>query len=99
MSTTMIIEIVAVINDSRRAWSAAALVSTVPASAQGARSTRPTNGSTRNNKATTAGTAISRGTRPRQAPSASGLTTAGSTAGFPPTDMDSGSGLRKARLR
>jgi hypothetical protein len=63
MSTTMIVETVAVITDSWRACSAPSLLSTAPASAQGARITSPTSGSTKNSKAAAAGTARSSGTR------------------------------------
>ena len=59
----MIIEMVAVTRDSRRASRACGLPSTVRASAHGARTTSPTRGSSKNSSASTAGTPSSSGTR------------------------------------
>ena len=51
----MIMETVAVTNESRRACKASGLVSTAPASVQGARTSSPTSGISRNSSASTAG--------------------------------------------
>src|SRR4029453_3773008 len=103
MSSTMIIEMVAVITDSFSACSAPGLVSTAAASIHGARTSRPTSGKIKNSSARPAGAASSKGMPLCQGRSLTGLSGAPLSggrlvAGFVPARVGCASGLGKASL-